>query len=313
LTSTATTHFKLGLFTLLAGAAALATVFGLGIRATQRETIPFHSYFNESVQGLDLGAPVKYRGVPVGSVQGIQIAPDHKLVDVTLALNAADVRRVGLLGGPPGLFAQLEAQGITGVMLVDIDFFDPKSTPVPTLSFQPAPHYIPAAPSMIRGLEESLSTVASRLPALMDATVGALHDLAALLVQLGDEQVVVRLRKAIDDADGAVGDLRTLLRSANRDAIVDKTTTAIEGMNVVVAKLGDVMDRVDGESGLVASTRRATDAIGELGRRASGSTAELERTLRDLGEAARAVRELAEDIDRDPDMLVKGRASVREP
>lgn len=311
--SAVTTHFKLGLWTLIAAAAALAIVFGLGVRATSRQTIAFHSYFNESVQGLDLGAPVKYRGVSVGSVQAIEIAPDHKLVDVTLGLNASDVQRVGLLGSPPGLFAQLEGQGITGVMLVDIDFFDPRTTPVPTLSFQPAAHYIPAAPSMIRGLEESLSTVANRLPALMDATVGALHTLAALLVQLGDEQVVVRLRKALDDADAAIGDLRGLLQSASRNGIVDKATTAIEGLNVVVAKLGDVMDRVNGESGLLASTRRATETLDQLGRKTSGSAAELERTLRDVGEAARAVRELAQDIDRDPDMLVKGRASVREP
>ena len=63
-----------------------------------------------------------------------------------------------------------------------------------------------------------------------------------------------------------------------------------------------------GDSGLVASTRRATDSIGDLGRSTSDSTADLERTLRDLDEAAKAIRQLAESIDRDPDMLVKGRA-----
>lgn len=311
--SMAATHFKLGLLTLVAVGAAAAIAVGLGLGTTKREAIAFHTYFDESVQGLDLGAPVKYRGVPIGSVAAIQIAPDRKHVDVTLGLDAAQVRRIGLLHPPPGLFAQLEAQGITGVMLVDIDLFDPKSTPVPELSFRPAEPYIPAAPSMLRGLEESLGTMANRLPELMDATVAALHDLTQLLVQLGDEGVISSVRKTLDDVDAMVGQLRLLVVGANRSRIVDKAATTIESMNSVVVKLDAVVDRVNGESGLIASTRRATESISELGRRMSGPTAELDRTLRDLAGAARAVRNLAQDIDRDPDMLVKGRAPTKGP
>jgi len=70
---------------------------------------------------------------------------------------------------------------------------------------------------------------------------------------------------------------------------------------------------VGGDAGLVASTRRATDSIGDLGRRTVDSTGDLDRTLRDLDEAAAAIRALAESVDRDPDMLLKGRAKTREP
>lgn len=311
--SASSTQFKLGLFTLLAIAALGAVAFGLGLRATKHETIAVHTYFDESVQGLDVGAPVKFRGVPIGSVAAIRIAPDHRLVDVTLGVKAADARRLGLLSSQPGLFAQLEAQGITGVMLIDIDFLDSKNIPVPALSFPPEQPYIPGAPSILKGLEESLGTVANRLPALMDATVGALHELAQLISRFGDEGVIERFGKTLDDVNGAVGQLNALARRANRVDVVGEAATAIGRVNVVVAKLGDMVDHVSGDSGLLASARRATESIGELGRRTSGATADLDRTLRDLAEAARAVRDLAQDLDREPDMLLKGRASAQGP
>jgi len=75
-------HFKIGLFVLLAVAATLATAVAFGASASQRPTLAYHTFFNESVQGLELGPPVKYRGVTIGVVAAIEIAPDRPHVDV---------------------------------------------------------------------------------------------------------------------------------------------------------------------------------------------------------------------------------------
>src|SRR5438128_11245595 len=81
--TTATNHWKLGLFVLLAVGVMLGTIFWLGARRFRRESFPAISYFDESVQGLDVGSPVKFRGVIVGTVSHITIAPDHHHVQVT--------------------------------------------------------------------------------------------------------------------------------------------------------------------------------------------------------------------------------------
>ena len=70
LMSAASTHFKLGIFTVLAIVAVLAAAFGLGWRGVKSDTVRYHTYFDETVQGLELGSPVKYRGVLIGSVDG---------------------------------------------------------------------------------------------------------------------------------------------------------------------------------------------------------------------------------------------------
>jgi len=74
-----------------------------------------------------------------------------------------------------------------------------------------------------------------------------------------------------------------------------------------------VLARLDGDDGLVASARRATDAAGELGQRVLDSTDGLARALGDLGEAAQSVRAFMDQLDREPDILLKGRGPAGRP
>ena len=57
---------------------AVGLAVALGARGTHRDTVRFVTYFNESVQGLDVGAQTTFRGVRIGAVGAITIAPDRK-------------------------------------------------------------------------------------------------------------------------------------------------------------------------------------------------------------------------------------------
>lgn len=311
--ASASTHFKLGLFTLLGILAALAAMFGLGVRGVRADSVSYHTYFDESVQGLEIGAPVKYRGVLIGSVSDVRIAPGRKLVDVTLSLDAAEVEGLHLAEKKPELRAQLGTQGITGVKLIDLDFFDPKTSPMPELPFAPAENYIAAKPSFLTGVYASLEVVGDRLPELIDATVAALQKVTLILDDLHGAHIPERLVKAIDTVNGSAAELGSLLHHIDQARLPDKTAKAIESLDKSLAQVSGVLEGIGGDGGLVSSTQRAADSIGDLGRNTSESTADLDKTLRDLDEAALAIRELAESISRDPDMLVKGRASAKAP
>src|SRR5207244_4191739 len=94
--TTATNHWKLGLFVLLAVGTMLGALFWLGARRFRRESFPAISYFDESVQGLDVGSPVKFRGVTVGTVTDITIDPDNRHVQVTSNIYVDAILRLGL-------------------------------------------------------------------------------------------------------------------------------------------------------------------------------------------------------------------------
>jgi phospholipid/cholesterol/gamma-HCH transport system substrate-binding protein len=319
----ASTHVKLGLLAVLGAVAAVVTALGLGARSLRGEATELHTYFDESVAGLEIGAPVKYRGIQVGTVGAIVLAPDRRHVDVTLELRADDVHRVGLATTPPGsrlqvdlsdeVRAQLGTQGITGVKYVALDFAPPSAGPPPALPFVPAADHVAAGPSFMKTLEDSMSETVVRLPELAETTLATMRGIEMLVEDVRGAALPEHARDTLHGVDGAVQDLRRVLRDVDRARIPEKTAATIDSIQQAAARLDAILTRLDGDAGLVASTQRATDAVGDLGRSASGSTAELDRTLRDLGEAAQAIRELAESLEREPDMLLHGRPAPAAP
>src|SRR5262249_57932091 len=78
-----TNQWKLGLFIVVTVAMGIAALFWLAQGRFRRDTFSAVAYFNESVQGLEVGSPLKFRGVPTGVVSDITIAPDRRHVQVT--------------------------------------------------------------------------------------------------------------------------------------------------------------------------------------------------------------------------------------
>jgi phospholipid/cholesterol/gamma-HCH transport system substrate-binding protein len=308
MSSAATRHFQLGVLTLAALAALVLIGLALGLRGLGAATVDYHTYFDESVQGLDVGAPVKYRGVRIGNVSTIAIAPDKKHVAVGLAVLAIEAERLGLAEANPALRTQLSSQGLTGAKFVELDFTDPVASPPPELPFPPGPRYVPAQTSTIKGLEDSLEAVGQRLPDLVDRAVSTLTKLEAMIDELHGRGVPRGIADAVAGIGAAAADIRRLAQHLDRAQLGDRAAGVLGRIDAAAARLTGVLDQVGGEHGLIARTRGAVESIGSAGAGVSGSAAELERVLRQIGDAAQAFRELVEDIDRDPDMLIKGRA-----
>lgn len=139
----------------------------------------FACYFDESVQGLDIGSRVKLRGVPAGRVISIKVEYDWKenksevMVVGELEKNAIvdrfgnpiQVERSALLQTliDQGLRAKVDLIGITGMQFVELDFLDPKKYKLETPNeYAPYP-VIPTVKSGISQLKESLIEVADHL------------------------------------------------------------------------------------------------------------------------------------------------------
>jgi len=287
--TTATNHWKLGLFVVTAIVAMMATLFWVGARRFHRDSFQAVSYFDESVQGLDVGSPVKFRGVTVGTVADITIAPDHRLVQVTSDIYLDALVRLGLLKAAPKageqfidphLRVQLVAAGITGVRFLQTDFFDESRYPPPILPFPPPWNYVPSAPSTLKSLEEAAVDILNRLPAVESGIVDAAADLRKTLASVG------QLTGKLGADDGAFNALLVQLRSA-----AVRVERALDE-----ASLGST----------TASLRENADTIG----RAAAGVGDVRHELRDalvaLRETLESIRALADVVERDPSILVRG-------
>jgi len=84
--SAPTNHWKLGLFVVGSLFAAVAIGVYLAAQSLRKDTVEYKSYFDESVQGLEVGAPLKFRGVTLGNVSLIDVAADRRHVEVSYSM-----------------------------------------------------------------------------------------------------------------------------------------------------------------------------------------------------------------------------------
>jgi phospholipid/cholesterol/gamma-HCH transport system substrate-binding protein len=317
--ATKTHAFKLGLFVLFTIAVSILSASALFAHSNKKETVSYHTYFNESVQGLEVGAPVRFRGVPLGTVNSIVIAPDHRHVDVEMALDVEAIRRMGLIQDehagaprflvPTELRAQLASQGITGVKFLLLDYFDVKVNPLPDLPFTTDPNSIPAAVSLFKSLEENLIQALDNLPGLLARAESILRTVDVVLEEIRLKGLPDQVLAVVVGAREALKDFRIFAKSINEAELPQGTASALASIDRTVAQLSALLGRLDGKEGLVSSVVKTSNSLGRVG----DSAEALDETLRDVGEAAQAVRDLAEVLERDSDMLLKGREKVVAP
>ncbi|MEE8398984.1 MAG: MlaD family protein [Desulfobacterales bacterium] len=154
------TKFTVGLFMLIGVAVAVVAITWLGMSHYFEGGNLYVAYFDESVQGLDKDSPVKYRGVPVGRVERIGVAPDSVLIEVTMKIETG----LELKDYTEDITAQLKSIGITGIMFIGLDrkrHYDPERAP--TISFTPEYPLIVTIPSDIKRYMEGLEDVLDQL------------------------------------------------------------------------------------------------------------------------------------------------------
>lgn len=292
--STATNHWKLGLFVLIAILAAIGVTFWIGARRFERDSFKAISYFDESVQGLEVGSPVKWRGVTVGTVAEISVAPDGRQVQVTSDIYTDALQRLGLQqpreGGAfidPNLRMQLASAGITGVRFLQTDFFDPGRYPPPELSFSPPWNYVPSTRSTLKSVEDSALDILNKFPDLEDDARAALADLRRTLASVDRASVWLQAD------DGSVNRLLVELRETSVEL---RRTLDEAALGKTSASLRESADEVKSAAAQVSA---AAGSFGDLRYQVEDSLDALRRTLD-------AIQALAERLERDPSTLLRG-------
>jgi ABC-type transporter Mla subunit MlaD len=320
--TTAINHWKLGLFVVVGFVLALGAVLFLGTEGLHKEAVSYTSFFDESVQGLDVGSPIKFRGVTIGHVSAIYIAPDGRHVGVTSDLVVKDLTDLGLNQAagaksrilvPPDLRAELASQGLTGVKFVQIDFFDVKDNPPPILSFPVPDKYIPAVVSMMKNLGDAIVHAVDRLPEMADGVLKVTAQVAKLLDEIESENVSQNANATLAHVDQVLVSLDRALNKLDTGKLSDGAQRALADVSTTMDRANALVARLDGDRGLVMSAKRASDAVGDVATSLSSNEIgrQLEETFRDIQEVTAALQREADALQRDPDMLLKGRGKSK--
>jgi paraquat-inducible protein B len=316
---TAIGAFLIGALVLLvAGTATLASTAWFDERST------FISFFEESVNGLERGAPVKFQGVPVGNVTRIRIQIDERdktfqvpvqyEIDLTrlttqlgtyVDLEDADVLRRQITDG---LRAQLQMESIvTGQLYIELSYrTDP---PPPSLEDRRTvwPE-IPTTPSLLAALGTGAGSLVADILRVLFQVNEMLEDIDMPQINaavMASAEAVERLvdspsiQAALDQVPGMTAQINQTmaevgLLAERAGAAIDPLQIQIEGTTTeMVATLEALRRTIEETHGLLS-----TD---------SGLGYGLQDALTSLRDAADALRLLATSLEQNPDMLIRGR------
>ena len=154
--SSRSSKFIIGLFVITGVMMCVVIIIWVGAADLFMKGSTYVTYFDESVQGLQADSAVKYRGVEIGKVQSIKVAPDYRLIEVAMKIDlSADLQY--------NATAQLRTLGITGIVFIELDRLkkDDRSTS-PVINFKTVYPVIPS-PSIRPSISSSLPPTNARV------------------------------------------------------------------------------------------------------------------------------------------------------
>jgi len=258
-------------------------------------TTTYISFFSGSVKGLQVGAPVSFRGARVGKVKDVSIvykpAKDELIIPVLIELDADSVQGLNSVddkkgdSSEPGLVSRLIARGlkaqlgldsiVTGQLFVQLDFMP--EVPIRMMAEDDEDYQeIPTAPSPLEKLQETLQQIP--LAELAQKTVTAIEKIEDLL--------------SSNDIQDAFGNLNTRMKelevvTKNLDS---KTDGLAKEFKVASAQLTTTLKTLQ-------STLEQSDPL--LGKTSAA--------MDEVSNSARALRRLADYLEQHPESLLRGK------
>ena len=333
-----------GAFVLGAIGLIMAVVILFGGGKLFRPTAPVVMYFEGSVQGLQLGSAITFRGVDVGKITGVQLQYDASTQKVYIPVSGvlyAD--SMNLVGATAAEIAEIEAERGTGKMLrhfidkglraqqslpnfvtnqvnVTVDFFPH----LPATFIQPEPKQaveIPTVPSEMTQVTATLQNLVEKLSKLpLDEIIGDGRQVLAGASKLVNDpqmaQIIANANQTLAEAKEAVSaldaKLKPILGNVEQVSGGAKTTVAEANQRLTELKatIRDVDRTLGGAQTSMGNADRLVGTVGGLLEPGSPLTYELINTLREVASAARSARGLMNTIERDPNALLLGRPAA---
>jgi len=319
-----------GLFVLGALVLGLVALFSFGGINFFSKPERFVVYFDESIHGLDLGSPVKLRGVRVGRVVdiGLRYVPEtnKSVVAVACELNRnliadekgvlIDVTEDGQLQGliDRGMRAQLGVIGLaTGLLYVELDFQDPLVYPAtPRTDLVSRYTEMPAVPSAISEFQANLTEILNDVKRIDFS--GISRELHGLLADTRKKINAMDTAALAAEWTQAGASMRELAASPEIKQTFVNLAAASQKLDTILADYSEKGPKAENLAKMIEDARATVNAFNATAgtvqkfinaQQSLGDDAS--QALTKLGDAAAAVRDLADFLERNPSALLTGR------
>ncbi|CAN5841689.1 hypothetical protein BH11VER1_BH11VER1_37630 [soil metagenome] len=325
----------IGIFTLAGLLLAAGGLVLLGAGKFFEKSSPIILYFEKNAYGLLVGSEVRFGGVRIGRVTSINVIIDQKqnrkIIPVVVELSHQDLKDVGLTTGgsidfvteagvkkavADGLRARMKQQSLlTGQLYIEFDLI-PDS---PIFDYKPEviSNY-PNVPTLGTELDDLIKGIADGLKKFNGLDLpGVLEDLRDVLSATKTQVAALNLKEINDNILGITTDVHTLTSNKKLAKAIDSLDEALMNFDDLSKKANKGIDPLleDMEKIMQQATAGLTkieEASADISRVTNPRTPvlmRLQNVLEEAERASRAIKELANDLKRNPNTLIRGKDS----
>jgi ABC-type transporter Mla subunit MlaD len=321
-------YLKVGLLIVAAIVVGLALVWFLSGGQVRRGEL-LETYFSESVEGLQVGSNVQYRGVTVGKVTQIAVVSavygrseqdvNKPLYQEVMVRYVADMKKIGPFPSiesavDDGLRVQLNSKLVTGLAYINLDFAKPTDYPPQHIPWKPEGAYVPSIPSTFTQVQNAGQQLLAQLDQVDVAKlVSSLTDLSE---NLDKELTAGDLHRMLGSATDLLTTTQASVKAADLaglSADLKKTLASVQTVatNPDLRKLlSNGALATDQLATLTAQMGKLVQSLGATVRQAQAGTTALQAglapILRNLSATSSNLRDLAESLRQYPAQVLSG-------
>lgn len=336
-------YFKIGIFVITAIVIGVLGVVVLGVGTIFQKRSLIETYIDESVQGLDVGSPVKFRGVPVGRVEEISLTSaiystrrQYVLVRISISSNMFQFP-VNDPNSPAlkkelerGFRMRLAQQGLTGVAYLEADYLEPERNPPLEIDWQPYYPYIPSTRSRITQVSEAIERILQnfgdinipQLTGSIEKSLGAMTKLAesANLEKIGTQAntLLTEVRETNRQINALVAspELKSALADASATAgrarqLIERAEKPVNQMLADLPQAAESMNRLVKRLDAVSNDLPETSAqlrqtLQRLNRLVASQQRDIEKTMENLRGISDNMKEITDNSKKYPSQVLFG-------
>ncbi|MRR16091.1 MAG: MCE family protein [Deltaproteobacteria bacterium] len=307
--SAKSSKFIIGLFVIVGVVICAAVIIWVGAARFFVKGSLFAVYFDESVQGLQVDSAIKYRGVEIGKVQKIDVAPDYRLIEVTM--------KIDLEGDlPKQTVASLKTAGITGIVFIELDRIAPGDLAnSPKLTFESDYPVIPSRKSEISRFLADTGAIMQNIKdidfkGISDSLKKTTHAIEDFVAGKRINNIVDHLESTSVNLDETTSKINKLVSGGKMDRAASEALDILSEARQLVGKAkSDIKDL-----NLPEKSERADAILTDIDRKTKKITSDLQDTSENLRVTSENLQKLSDSLNKNPSDLIFTRpAPPRKP
>jgi phospholipid/cholesterol/gamma-HCH transport system substrate-binding protein len=297
--SNKSSRFLIGLFVIVGSLICAGIIIWVGAARIFMKGSLYATYFDESVQGLQVDSAIKYRGVEIGKVQSIDVAPDYRLIQVIMKIDLeGDLQNHTI--------AALKSAGITGLVFIELDRIAAgELSNTPKISFKPGYPVIPSRRSEISRFLADTGEIMKNIKdidfkGISDQLKTTAHAIESFMEGNRLNNIIAHLESTTANLDQVISGINKTIAEGKMDRAVNEALGILSDARQLIAQARSEIGTLN-----LADKSARTDAILEnINLKTKAITTELQDTSEHLRVTSENLKKLSDSLNKHPSDLI---------